>query len=222
MPAEGWGPLFVVPVIAVVAVLSGAMRRSGATWGGFVGLVVAWGVGWSGVAMLGMLLVVGTFVSDKTRRGRGWIQAFCNGAVGAAAAVAAAFGAPWGAVAVAGAFSTALSDTAAGEIGRKLDSNPRILLFGPRVTAGRDGGMSWQGTAIGVAAAFLVPLSGWMLGAFDLRTVLWIAVASCVGNVADSVFGITLQKHLGPRGNDWVNLCATFVGSALAVALAAQ
>jgi uncharacterized protein (TIGR00297 family) len=209
----------VTPVIAVVALWRGAVGRAGASAGAAVGLCIAWGAGWAGVGMLGTLLLLGTLASDRRRRGRGALQVLCNGA---AAAVAAVCGAQWGAVACAGALATALSDTAAGELGQRFGGRARALLLGPPVPAGADGGMSPVGTLAGVVAALPVPLAGWGLGApFDGTAVLAVAGAAVLGNLLDSVVGLAFQRGLGPRGNDWTNLVATTAGAAAAVLLAA-
>jgi uncharacterized membrane protein len=46
------------------------------------------------------------------------------------------------------------------------------------------------------------------------------AAAGFLGNLADSVVGLAVQKRLGPRGNDWTNLLATGIAALAAVALA--
>ena len=222
MPADGWLPLAVTPVIAAVALWRGAVSRTGALAGAVLGLCIAWGAGWAGVGMLGTLLLLGTLVSDRGRRGRGPLQALCNGAAAAVAAIAAARGAEWGVVACTAALASALSDTAAGELGQRFGGEARALLLGPPVPAGADGGMSPVGTLAGVVAALPVPLAGWALGApFDVAVVLAVAGAAVLGNLLDSVVGLAFQRGLGPRGNDWTNLIATTGGAAAAVLLAA-
>lgn len=125
VPVDGYAPLAVVAACALGALLTRAMRPSGAWAGAAVGTAVAWGTGWKGIAMLAALLVVGTVATAPERRGRGALQVVCNGGVAALAALAAAAGAAWGMVALAGALSAALSDTVAGELGQRWGRRAR-------------------------------------------------------------------------------------------------
>jgi len=215
-PADGWLPLLVVAACAAGAFLTGATLPSGTWAGAAVGTAVAWGLGWRGIAMLATLLVVGTVVTARERRGRGALQVVCNGGVAAAAALAAAGGHAWGPAAFAGALSAALSDTVAGEVGQRFGRRPRVLLFGPPCPPGLDGGMTWIGTAAGAVAALLVPAAGALPGTLFVA----VAGAGLLGNLADSALGLWLQPRLGRLGNDWTNLLATTIGAAAAAALA--
>jgi len=216
-PVEGYLPLLLVLACAVGAYLTGATLASGAWAGALVGAAVAWGFGWRGIGMLATLLVVGTLVTARERRGRGAIQVLCNGGVAAAAALFAAAGARWAEAAFAGALAAALSDTAAGEVGQRWGKDPRMLLFGPPCPPGSDGGMTWVGTLGAAIAALLVPAAG----ALSAGLFACVAVAGFLGNVADSALGRYVQPRLGPRGNDWTNLLATSLGALAAAGLAA-
>ncbi|MHC4223921.1 MAG: DUF92 domain-containing protein [Planctomycetota bacterium] len=205
-----------VPLIAAVALVSRAVTLSGAIAGIVTGAAIAFGAGWSGLAMLAVLLGVGTLASARSSRRRDAFQVFCNGGVAALAALAAGFGAAWGMAAMAGALAAALSDTVAGELGARWGGAPRALLLGPSLPKGADGGMSWTGTALGAVSALLVPAAGLACGAtLDLWT---IAAAGLAGNLLDSLVGLGLQPRLGKRGNDWTNLFASSAGAALAAA----
>ncbi|MHC4548687.1 MAG: DUF92 domain-containing protein [Planctomycetota bacterium] len=220
MLPDGYWPLAAVVLAALAALGIRAVSARGAWAGGLVGGCIVLGTGWTGFAMLFAFLGVGTLSSDPKRRRRGAVQALCNGMVAAAAATAAGLGARWGWPAMAGALATGLSDTVAGELGHRFGGEPRALLFGPRVAPGTDGGMSWTGTLTGVAAAFVVPLVGALVGGgFDARAVALLALAGFAGNLVDSVLGWTLQARLGPWGNDATNLIATLGGAVFAVAL---
>jgi uncharacterized protein (TIGR00297 family) len=218
VPVEGWLPILSVPLIAIGGLLSGAVSRSGAISGTVFGVLLAWGLGWPGIAMPTVLAFVGTAVSARHHRRRDVLQVACNGGVAALAAVAAILG--WGPAvyAAAGSLSAALADTAAGEIGRRASAAPRMLLFGPVVERGRDGAMSWIGTCAGAAFAWPVPLAAWALGGLpDFAAVSTVAAAGFAGNLIDSILGAALQKRLGRHGNDWVNLIATSAACAIAL-----
>jgi uncharacterized protein (TIGR00297 family) len=172
--------------------------------------------------MLLALLVVGTLSSGPERRQRGVPQVLCNGGVAALAALTAGLGAPWARAALAGALAAALSDTVAGELGRRYGGRPRVLLFFAPAPVGADGAMTWIGTLAGLLAGPLVPLAGAVAGgAASGRAIVAVAAAGFLGNLVDSVLGHAVQARLGRWGNDWVNLLATTCGAAFAVALSA-
>jgi uncharacterized protein (TIGR00297 family) len=223
MLPDGPWPLAAVVLCALVALRTRAVRPSGAGAGTLVAVAIVVGAGWEGFAMLLALLLVGTLCSGPDRRERGALQVLCNGGVAAVAALAGGLGAAWAAPAMAGALSGALSDTVAGELGRRYGGRPRMLLLGARVPVGTDGGMTWTGTLTGLLAAPLVPVAGAVVAAGDVpaRAIVAVGAAGFLANVCDSFLGWTVQARLGRRGNDWVNLAATLVGAVLAVALSA-
>ncbi len=210
MLAHGWLPLVAVPLVAVVGWRTGAVSRFGAVVGCALGLVLSAAFGWAGLAMPLTLVVIGTLLSAREERGRDRWQVLCNGGVAMLAALAALAGWRLGALAAAASIAAALSDTAAGELGRRYGGRPRMLLLGPLAEPGRDGAMSWAGTVFGMLFAWPVPLVAWLLGALpDFAAVSSVAAAGFAGCILDSVYGLTLQPRLGARGNDLVNLLAT-------------
>jgi len=214
--ADGFLPLVAVPLIALAAHRMRAVDFGGMLSGLCLGALVASGLGWAGIAMLGTMLLLGTLTSRRGARNRDWIQVASNGVVAAAAGGAALGGASWGAAAAAGALAAALSDTVSGELGSRLAARPRRLLFGPVVKPGTDGGMSLPGTLLGLLAAPLVPLAG---AVFDARGIVLLGLAGFCGNLFDSFSGWAIQPHLGRRGNDWTNLAATVSGAAVGLLL---
>lgn len=211
-------PIVVVPLIAAAAWRARAVDGSGAIAGLLVGTAIAVGAGWGGLAMLATLLVLGTALSQRHHRRRDALQVFSNGGVAAIAALACEWGVPGCGHAVAGALGAALSDTLSGELGARLGGRPRAMLLGPPMATGADGGMSILGTLVGVAGAFAVPAVGALLGTVPWGGVAWISLAGMAGNLADSLLGLLVQRHLGTRGNDWTNLVATACGAAIALA----
>ena len=205
-------PVYLVPVIAVAAVYTRSVTISGGIVGAAVAFLLAQGLGWGGFAMLAALLVIGTLASKRGNRSRDALQVFCNGGVAAIGGWLAWDGDPAGVVLAAGALSTALSDTLSGELGRRFSKGPRLLLFGPKKSAGTDGAMSLPGVAAGVVGAAAVALAGWACGTFNVAIATTVVYAGLLGNLADSLLGWLLQPKLGKRGNDWTNLLATTVG----------
>lgn len=219
MLPDGGTPLAAAAAVALLALYMRAVDRPGAVVGFVVAACLAAGAGWTGFVLIFLLVAVGTATSRRGQRQRRPIQVLCNGGVGAVAALAYGWGISWGMAAATGALGAALSDTVSGELGRR-GGRTRLLLFGPEVPAGRDGGMTWFGTFTGLFAAALLPATAFAFGSFALRPALVIAGAAMAGNLLDSLAGATLQPHLGPRGNDWVNLMATASAAVLAAALA--
>jgi len=221
MPVDGWMPVIAAPVIAVVALAARAVSVSGALAGLCVALALVFGMGWAGLGILATLVGVGTLVSPAGDRRRDAVQALSNGSIAGLGALASGMGWEWGGAAAVGALAASLSDTAAGELGRRFGGTPRLLLLGPRIEAGTDGGMSWVGTGAGVAFAWPVPVIAWALGGLpSFGAVSTVAAAGVFGNLLDSVFGATIQPRLGRRGNDAVNLLATAAAAAIAAVVA--
>ncbi len=220
MPVDKVWPILAVPVIAVIALGTGKISRNGARAGTGIGVLIALGSGWAGLAMVGSLLFFGSLVTHRSEPGRGAVQVFCNAGVATFGALSVLFGFDWGWMVLAGGLSTALSDTLSSELGKRWGGRPRLMLFGPYLQTGMDGGMSVVGTAVGVAGALIVPLAGALFGAdWPLPTIGLIALAGLFGNGIDSLCGWLLQPRLGVLGNDWTNLLATASGAMLAVLL---
>ena len=222
MLPDGWPPLVATLLLAVAGLRFRAVSLSGAVAGCVLGLLLTAAFGWAGLAMPLTLAVLGTVVSSHDHGARGRWQVLCNGGVAALAALAALAGWSGAVLAAAASLSAALADTASGELGRRLDVQPRLLLFGPRAQTGRDGAMSWPGTCAGMLFTWPVPLVAWALGALpDFAAVSAVAAAGFIGSVLDSVYGLTIQGRLGARGNDWVNLISTATAAVVVLVIAA-
>jgi len=207
-----------------------------------VGIGVAWGLGWPGLAVLAAFFLSGSLLTQLAERRsphRSARQVLANGGV---AAVAALLGS-W--AAAAGAIAAAAADTWATEIGAFSPIPPRLVTTWRRVTRGTSGGITLLGTLGGVAGAATI---AWLAHALAPRGgglspgFLTLTVAGVGGMLADSVLGATVQgKYECPacdarfeRGNtvcheqvrlttgwrwldnDTVNVAATVVGAAVA------
>jgi len=145
-----------------------------------------------------------------------------------------------------GALAAASSDTWSTEFGTLFGGVPRLITTWKAVEPGMSGGVSAPGVAAGVAGALLVALIGALAGN-DHHTRLFIAAAigGFGGGIIDSLIGATLQskrfcdrcRHWTERrvhacgfrtrhakgiywlSNDLTNLCATFAGAVIAVAV---
>ena len=174
-------------------------------------------------------------------------QVAANGGVFALCAVAALCG--WVdqrvlATAAAGALAAAAADTWATELGVLFGGTPRSVPGLHPVPPGTSGAVSVVGTAGLVAGALGVALVARVLALTDAVAV--VTVAGCAGAVADTLLGAALQERrwcdacslaterrvhvcgaptrrvggLAVLDNDAVNLVATLVGAATALALA--
>lgn len=167
-------------------------------------------------------------------------QVLANGGVAALCAVFA-FRSPLLVAAFVGAFAAAAADTWATEIGTLARGAPRSIISGRRLATGLSGGVTLPGTLAEICGACVV---GIVASAFGLIPWWIAATAGLVGATADSVLGATMQTlrycpvcsrncETNPHacgtptravrgwpwfGNDAVNLSATAIGAASALA----
>lgn len=144
-----------------------------------------------------------------------------------------------------GALATATADTWATEVGMALKAAPRSLLSLQRVEPGTSGAISVQGTSAAVIGAFAIALCAVasFTVPFDVPRLEAVFLGGCVGALADSLLGATLQskrwcdecsqwterrvhtcgyrshhrKGFRWMNNDVVNLLATAIGGVTAV-----
>lgn len=206
-------------VLAVLLWFTRSVTPSGAITGGVLTTVFLGAGGWSVFSAFALLVVGGSVTTHLGRgrkpgdgRGRNAAQAIANAGPAALLLLLAPDGVA--AVAAVAALGAAWSDTASSEIGLLARAQPRMLLVGPTVAAGRDGGMTWLGTAAGlVAAAVAAALAGALEGASVFPLIL---VGAFCGNVVDSVLGATVEQRFCCYGNEVVNALATAAGGCVA------
>ena len=110
------------------------------------------------------------------------------------------------------------SDTVASEIGKAWGRRTWSPVTSRLVPPGSSGGMSLEGTAAGIAAAFVLAGLGAALGCVPPRAVALVAAASTLAMIVEGALGATLE----PRGfvnNDVLNFLDTLMAAAVAVAL---
>lgn len=144
-----------------------------------------------------------------------------------------------------GALAAAAADTWATETGTLWGGTPRSIITGRAVEAGQSGGITPVGTAASVvAAALFAYATRWLVPAAD-GAAFAVLLGGVGGSLGDSVLGATLQSKRwcdqcrtwterrvhtcqyrthhasGVRwmNNDTVNLLATVIGAALALAV---
>lgn len=230
-------------VVAVGALLGAGLLRvswtrrwltaSGVIAAAVVGVGLAAGLGWRGLAILAFFFVSSSILTRRRdlargrargdpRVGRTGGQVFANGGIAALAALASAAGV-WStgaaALAAAGALAAATADTWASEIGEWAARGTRLVTTWRRVPPGTDGAVSWPGSLAGSFGA----LATAALGAILFAEPAWlvpVAVAGVAGMSVDSLLGATLEAPRGGLGNDAVNWAGTCSGALLALILA--
>lgn len=236
-------------LLAAAAWRARALSGSGALAAAAVGALVLAGTGWAGGAVLVAFFLsstlLGRLTPDPAERdlgGKGgrrdaW-QVLANGGPAACGALVAWRHPQAGFWILAGALAVATADTWASIGGARSGRPPRDLLRGRRVPAGTSGGVTWLGTAAGLAGALF-------LAAVAARTAagrLFIPAGTILGfggMLADSALGSLAQgrfycprceapcerahhrcgeaaRHIGGwrwLTNDGVNLLATGAGA---------
>ncbi|HYC78154.1 MAG TPA: DUF92 domain-containing protein, partial [Planctomycetota bacterium] len=120
-------------------------------------------------------------------------------------------------VAAAGAAAGGFVDTVSGELGMLSGATPRLLLFGPPVARGVDGGMTRAGTAWGVVAAVLAGAVGFagFLPACTPSAAAAAAVATAVGGFSGTLFDSLIGAAFERRGR-WGNQTTNFLSGTAA------
>ncbi|MBM0064364.1 DUF92 domain-containing protein [Alkalicoccobacillus gibsonii] len=185
------------------------LTKSGAITAVFVGFFISYGLGINGLVVLGAFFISSSALSSifkPKREGlieekgsqRDAYQVLANGGVAALISLLHAFNpsAIYQAAFIA-SLAAANSDTWASEIGKLNKSNPFHVLSFKRVQAGTSGAVSPLGTIAAFAGAAFIALSA-MLFTWDSFTwqfpiICGIIVAGFVGNLADTIFGATIQ-----------------------------
>jgi uncharacterized protein (TIGR00297 family) len=110
------------------------------------------------------------------------------------------------------ALAEAAADTASSEIGQAWGGQPWLITTLRRVPRGKDGGVSLQGTAAGIAAAALVVAAAGLRQQEGL-----VFAAACAGLIFDSLLGAIVEER-GWIGNDLVNFTSTLFSALLVLA----
>jgi uncharacterized protein (TIGR00297 family) len=160
----------------------------------------------------------------EDRRGRTATQVVANVGLAAGALVLplgwARF-APLAACAAVAVLAEAAADTCASEMGKAYARKTVLFTNGRPVAPGTDGGVSWMGSACGLAAAVATAAVAASLGAVSLRQAALAALAGVLGTCADSALGATLERR-GWLNNDAVNLLSTLAAALLAALVLAS
>jgi len=247
MELNHWLPRLVLAVgvnaiLAVATRLGRVISRSGAIGGFIVGALIYFLTDWRGYVVLVTFFILGTAVTkvkykekarmgiaqeDEGRRGAKHAVANCAASLllGLGAYVAAMRGANGVATLLmagfAGAFATAVSDTASSEIGQAYGKTTILLTGFRRVPPGTEGAVSLEGTFAGIAASLVLALVAFASGVIvGWQGILAVVVAAFIGNALESIIGSTIEK-LPFITNEVTNFINTVIGAAAAIGLVA-
>jgi uncharacterized protein (TIGR00297 family) len=160
----------------------------------------------------------------RSRRARGWRNAVANLGVPLILALAiltrvSAHAAQILMVALCASIGASFSDSISHDVGI-FDPVPRSVITWRRVNAGEDGAVSPMGSFAGFAAALLHSLLCYGLNLVRLSDLPLVFCAACLGNLADSVLGATLQNR-GALSNGMVNLASTTFAALIVIGVLA-
>ncbi len=217
-------------VLAFAALLSfktGKLSLPAAVTGLLVALLIYQGAGYTGIAMLALFFVAGSWATgwqyqqkvligaEERQHGRRTPgQVLANGGVAALLGAVSWLiprEAPLLQLMMAGSLAAAMADTLSSELGMVYGRRfYHILTFKPD-QRGLDGVVSLEGTLIGIIGAGLIAMV-YALGHTWGWSVLWIILAGTIGNLVDSVLGAALERK-GRIGNNGVNFLNTLCGA---------
>jgi uncharacterized protein (TIGR00297 family) len=217
----------------VFSVNRNKLTMPAAVVGGLVGLLIYKGADFTGLAMLILFFLLGSFVTNwlitkkeelgiaennSGRRTTG--QVLANGGAAAIFGAIAWYKpslAPMLQLMIAGSLSAATSDTLSSELGSVYGRKFYGVLSFKKSKPGPDGVVSLEGTLFGIAGSTLIALL-YSIGYGFGYNILIIIVAGTIGNLTDSVLGASLErKHL--IGNNIVNFLNTSTGALVCLLL---
>ncbi|MBD2755060.1 DUF92 domain-containing protein [Spirosoma validum] len=231
MQLQYWLVLSILIVGMFLSVKAGKLNQTGALTGGVLGFAIFLGAGLTGLAMLGLFFVLGSFVTswrlkDKVAVGlaepnkgrRTASQAMANaGVAGILGLLAWLYPAKADLfrLMLAAGFASATADTCSSELGNVYGRRFYNILTLRPDSRGLDGVISLEGTLLGFLGSCLIAAL-YAIGFGWSWHVIWILVAGTIGNLSDSVLGATLERQ-GSLPNDAVNFLNTLVAAFVAM-----
>ena len=221
--------IFVIILIAAVlaSYKSGKLTLLGALTGGSIATALFFGIGFTGVAMLGAFFVLAVLatshkkaqkrkLANESQKRDAW-QVLANGGVAGALGLLAYLMPGYSlafAMLVAASLASATADTLSSELGTVYGRRfYNIISFKPD-EKGRDGVISLEGTVIGIAGSVIIAAIYAISFEWNIGFV-YIIIAGTTGNFTDSLLGATLERK-GYLNNNAVNLLNTVVAALIA------
>jgi len=202
---------------------------SAAIIGFFCGFIIYIAAGYTALFCMAAFFICGTLATARGRKAkqsiekpddhtqRKYSQVLANaGAAAIFASLILVFPAHYQvfSIMLAASLASATSDTLSSELGMLYGKTFYNCISWKREERGLDGAVSLEGTLIGLIGAALIA-SIYAMGIQLDRTFFIIITAGFAGNLSDSVFGATLERH-NLLNNDWVNFLSTLFAAAIA------
>ncbi|QNK63792.1 DUF92 domain-containing protein [Pedobacter sp. PAMC26386] len=215
-----------------VSVHTKKLTIAAAITGVLCGIIIFFGVGYIGVALLAIFFLCGTLATawgkkkkeelvktgDSIQRKSG--QVLANAGTATVFSFFAIIFPEYLHVIqllVAGSFASATADTLSSELGVLYGKRFYNCLTWKKEAKGLDGVVSLEGTLIGVAGAGLIATVYALFTITDNRTFI-IVFAGFAGNFSDSVMGVSLERS-DFLSNDWVNFLSTLFAAGITLLL---
>mgnify|MGYP003477228466 FL=1 len=215
----------------LTSVLKEKLTVMAALAGGLLAVIIFIGGGFTGIWLLAAFFILGVSATGwkfniKTKDGlaekrqgkRNAGQVFANAGVAAILALLAIYNTDDAALLLlmlAASFSAATADTLSSELGNIFGSRYYHILSFKKMQRGANGAVSLHGTLAGIIGSAIIALIYVLGTGWNAQHVLIILVAGTVGNIADSLLGLTLENK-GLLNNNAVNFLNTAVGAGVA------
>ncbi|MEO6228884.1 MAG: DUF92 domain-containing protein [Ferruginibacter sp.] len=203
---------------------------AGAIAGGLITCCIFAGTDFTGVVMIGLFFIIGSWVTtwkmavkealdagENQHGKRTASQVLANGGVpGILGLLAWKFpeNAIWFQCMIAAALASATADTISSELGTLYGKKfYNILSFQPG-KRGENGVVSNEGTLMGLLGSMIIAATYCLGFGFTIHFV-WIIIAGTAGNIADSILGATLERKQ-VINNDIVNFLNTLFAALVA------
>jgi len=205
---------------AIAGGILGALIYANTGWRGWLMLVVGFGAAWS-TSKIGLARKKVLGIEEAREGRRGAENAIANCGLAAVAALAALFSSYHDAalLALTAALTAGASDTVASEIGKAWGGRTVLVTTFASVPPGTPGAMSLEGTAAGIAAAFVMGLIACLVGLLPFSALWIVVVAATAGALVESALAATLERH-HILDNNLLNFLNTLVAAVCAVWLA--
>ncbi len=222
-----WYLIAALLLILLVVWYTRKLTLVGTLTAGLLAVFIYGGTGITGILLLGLFFLLGTaatrwkreqkvreglVASDSTLRDAG--QVLANGGVAALCGLCAWVSPHYEVLflwMIAGAFSAAVADTLASELGMVYGRSFFNICTFKQDKKGLDGVISLEGTLLGVVGSMLTGGLYWLSD--GVQIIVPVMVAGTLGNVVDSLLGATLERK-GLLSNNGVNAVNTAAGAA--------
>jgi len=227
MRNDYWLFLFILLITMFFIVKQKKLTSGAAIIAAVIGCVIFLGTGFTGIAMIGLFFLLGTWATSfkkkvkenlgaaETNRGRRTAgQVLANGGMAAIAGILASYFTlqeELFAMIMAGALSAATADTLSSELGIVYGRQFYNILNFKKDTRGENGVVSLEGTLIGIAGSAMIATIFSIGYGWDYRF-FGIIIAGTIGNCTDSFLGATFERKQILK-NDSVNFINTLTGA---------